>query len=173
MNVFFVVEDGTDDASPSETRNRVALVTDALCNPTFPRPDEEWKGVEIARDFWHRATATPGVRPSTAARFLHHFAGYLQSVATEAADRAKEASAGPPVYTLERFLAVRRRTVGAQPSFVLLELGLPEELDEDAIAQAVDHPDIKELSSLATDMILVGNVGLIFLFSLFRRTIKH
>lgn len=160
MNVFFVVEDGTDDASPEETKNRVALVTDALRNPTVRRPIDEWRGAEIAREFWHRATTTLGVPPSTAARFLHFFEDYLQSVATEAADRANEdvTGNGPPVYTLESFLTVRRRTVGAQPSFVLLELGLPDNMEDEAITAAVNHPDIRELSSLATDMILIGNV---------------
>lgn len=159
MNVFFVVEDGTDDASPEVTKQRVTLVTDALRNSSVPRPADEWRGAEIAREFWFRATTTPGFRSSTAARFLHHFEGYLQSVATEAADRAKEVTDGPPVYSLESFLAVRRRTVGAQPSFVLLELGLPDDIDDEAIEAAINHSDMRELSSLASDMILIGNVS--------------
>ncbi|KAL1889980.1 hypothetical protein Sste5346_008559 [Sporothrix stenoceras] len=157
MNVFFVVEDGTDEASPEVTKQRVALLIDALPNPSMPRPADEWRGAEIVRAFWHRAITTPGFRRSTAGRFLDHFLDYLQSIVTEAADRAKEVADGPPVYTLESFLAVRRRTVGAQPSFVLLELGLPQELDDDAISEAVNNADMRELSSLATDMILIGN----------------
>ncbi|KIH93396.1 hypothetical protein SPBR_04258 [Sporothrix brasiliensis 5110] len=157
MNVFFVIEDGTDDESPAETTKRVRLVTEALRNPTVARPEGEWGGVEIARAFWHRATSTPGVRPATAARFLRHFEGYLQAVATEAADRAKERLRGPPVYTLDSFLHVRRRTVGALPSFVLLELGLPAHVDDESITAAADHPLVRELASVATDMILIGN----------------
>jgi len=50
-------------------------------------------------------------------------------------------------------LEVRRDTIGAKPSFAILEtaMNLPDE--------AVYHPDIVELSILAIDMILLGNVS--------------
>jgi hypothetical protein len=48
---------------------------------------------------------------------------------------------------------VRRDTIGAKPSFAILETGLnlPD--------QAVQHPAIVELSILSIDMILLGNVS--------------
>jgi hypothetical protein len=50
-------------------------------------------------------------------------------------------------------LEVRRDTIGAKPSFAILEtaMNLPDE--------AVYHPDIVELSILTIDMILLGNVS--------------
>jgi terpene synthase-like protein len=50
-------------------------------------------------------------------------------------------------------LEVRRDTIGAKPSFAILEtaMNLPDE--------AVYHPDIVELSVVAVDMILLGNVS--------------
>jgi hypothetical protein len=50
-------------------------------------------------------------------------------------------------------LEVRRDTIGAKPSFAILEtaMNLPDE--------AVHHPDIVELSTLTIDMILLGNVS--------------
>jgi Delta6-protoilludene synthase len=50
-------------------------------------------------------------------------------------------------------LEVRRDTIGAKPSFAILEtaMNLPDE--------AVRHPDIVELSILSIDMILLGNVS--------------
>jgi hypothetical protein len=50
-------------------------------------------------------------------------------------------------------LEVRRDTIGAKPSFAILEtaMNLPDE--------AVHHPDIVELSIMSIDMILLGNVS--------------
>jgi hypothetical protein len=50
-------------------------------------------------------------------------------------------------------LEVRRDTIGAKPSFAILEtaMNLPDE--------AVYHPDIVELSIVTIDMILLGNVS--------------
>lgn len=48
---------------------------------------------------------------------------------------------------------MRRDTIGAKPSFAILETGmnLPDE--------AVQHPVIQEMSILSIDMILLGNVS--------------
>lgn len=50
-------------------------------------------------------------------------------------------------------MEVRRDTIGAKPSFAILEtaMNLPDE--------AVYHPNIVELSIVTIDMILLGNVS--------------
>ena len=58
------------------------------------------------------------------------------------------------IQTIDEYLEVRRDTIGAKPSFAILETGLENLTDE-----AVCHPVINELSILAIDMILLGNVG--------------
>lgn len=57
------------------------------------------------------------------------------------------------IRTIQEYLEVRRDTIGAKPSFAILELdmNLPDE--------AIHHPVIEELSILSIDMILLGNVG--------------
>jgi len=66
----------------------------------------------------------------------------------QAADRTHK-----HIRTIEEYLEVRRDTIGAKPSFAILETGLnlPDE--------AVRHPIIDELSILSIDMILLGNVS--------------
>ena len=57
------------------------------------------------------------------------------------------------IRSVEEYFEVRRDTIGASPAFVLLELdmNLPDEV--------VQHPVIEELITLATDMIILDNVG--------------
>ena len=66
----------------------------------------------------------------------------------QAADRTHK-----HIRTIDEYLEVRRDTIGAKPSFAILETGLnlPDE--------AVHHPIIDELALVATDMILLGNVS--------------
>ena len=57
------------------------------------------------------------------------------------------------IRTIDEYLELRRDTVGAKLCIVILEIGanLPDE--------AVCHPVIKNLSSLAAEMILLDNVS--------------
>lgn len=57
------------------------------------------------------------------------------------------------IRTVDEYLEARRDTIGAKPSFAILETGLnlPDEV--------VRHPIIDELSILSIDMILLGNVS--------------
>jgi Delta6-protoilludene synthase len=57
------------------------------------------------------------------------------------------------VRSIQEYLEVRRDTIGAKPSFAILEL------DMDLPDEAVHHPVIEELSIVTIDMILLGNVG--------------
>jgi hypothetical protein len=66
----------------------------------------------------------------------------------QAADRTHEY-----IRTIDEYLEMRRDTIGAKPSFAILETGL------DLPDEAVRHPIINELSTLAIDMILLGNVS--------------
>ena len=66
----------------------------------------------------------------------------------QAADRTHEY-----IRTIDEYLEMRRDTIGAKPSFAILETGL------DLPDEAVRHPIINELSILAIDMILLGNVS--------------
>ena len=57
------------------------------------------------------------------------------------------------IQTIDEYLEVRRDTIGMKPCFAILETGLnlPDE--------AVRHPVINKLSTLAIEMILLDNVS--------------
>lgn len=49
MNLFFLVDEYSDVAEPSEVRKQQGILMDALRNPHKPRPKGEWIGGEMAR----------------------------------------------------------------------------------------------------------------------------
>jgi hypothetical protein len=57
------------------------------------------------------------------------------------------------IRSVDEYFEVRRDTIGTRPAFALLELdmNLPDE--------AVQHPVVEEMTVLATDMIILANVG--------------
>ena len=117
-----------------------------------------YKTVRISRDpkdiyrwkhrsrFWELAikTASPGSQK----HFIETYDAYTQAVVQQAADRTHK-----HIRTIDKYMEVRRNTVGTMPSFALLGIGLnlPDE--------AVLHPVIDELSALASDMISLSNVS--------------
>jgi len=72
----------------------------------------------------------------------------MQSVVQEAKDRTHKR-----ILTVDEYLELRRGTIGIKPCFAILETGLnlPDE--------AVRHPVINRLSTLAVEMILLDNVS--------------
>ncbi|KAF8483510.1 terpenoid synthase [Russula ochroleuca] len=144
MNMFFVYDEYSDVAHEDEVQVMANIIMDALRNPHTPRPKGEWVGGEVTRQFWELAIKTAS--PQSQKRFIETFATYTQAVVQQAADRTHE-----HVRSIQEYLEVRRDTIGAKPSFAILETGmnLPDE--------AVQHPVIQEMSILSIDMILLGN----------------
>ncbi|KAI0295705.1 terpenoid synthase [Russula brevipes] len=144
MNMFFVYDEYSDVAHEDEVQVMADIIMDALRNPHTPRPKGEWIGGEVTRQFWELAikTASPGSQK----RFIEHFGTYTQSVVQQAADRTHK-----HVRSIQEYLEVRRDTIGAKPSFAILETGM------DLPDEAVRHPIIEELAILSIDMILLGN----------------
>jgi hypothetical protein len=86
--------------------------------------------------------------PRSQKRFIETYEAYTQAVVQEAVDRTRKY-----IRTVDEYMELRRVTVGAMPCFAMLRLGLnlPDEV--------VLHPIVDELSTLATDMILLANVS--------------
>lgn len=145
MNMFFVYDEYSDVSHEDDVQVMADIIMDTLRNPHKPRPEGEWVGGEVTRQFWELAikSASPGSQK----RFIETFGTYTQSVVQQAADRTHK-----HVRTIDEYLEVRRDTIGAKPSFAILELALENLTDE-----AVRHPVINELSILTIDMILLGN----------------
>ena len=74
----------------------------------------------------------------------------MEAVIQQAEDRDNDY-----VRSISEYLDLRRRTIGAKPSFdlLLLPLELPDHI--------LDHPVITELSQLSIDMIILANVRFI------------
>ncbi|KAA1470674.1 terpenoid synthase [Dentipellis sp. KUC8613] len=144
MNLFFVIDEYSDVADVSEVKGQVKIILDALRNPYKPRPNDEWVGGEIARQFWELAIKTASAQAQK--RFVQTFEEYLQSVILQASDRERS-----HIRNIDSYLKVRRDTIGAKPSYALLEfdMNLPDEV--------ISHPILQELTYLSIDMLCLGN----------------
>jgi hypothetical protein len=100
--------------------------------------------------FWALACKTASVTAKR--RFLLHYEEYVEAVIQQAEDRDKD-----HIRSIPEYLDLRRRTIGAKPSFdlLLLPLELPDHI--------LDHPVITELAQLSIDMIILANVCVITL----------
>jgi len=96
--------------------------------------------------FWERAI--PHASERSQQRFIDTFDLYLEAVVAQAADRSNS-----KIRSIQDYLAVRRDTIGAKPSFALLEQGmdLPDEVFQ--------HPAMQELHDTTIDMLCLGNVS--------------
>ena len=94
--------------------------------------------------FWLNAIET--VCLTSQCRFIDSFGLYMDAVIQQAADRDQS-----HIRSIQSYFDVRRNTIGATPSFALLEMetGLPDEVFYD--------PSITKLTALCTDMLILGN----------------
>ena len=93
--------------------------------------------------FWARFVEVTSI---TAQRhFIDEFSGYLEAIVEEAHDRES-------IPSIDDYLILRRRVIGAYPFFALMESAfeLPDEV--------YYHPVVVELSRLTVDMIIFDNV---------------
>jgi hypothetical protein len=86
--------------------------------------------------------------PSSQRRFVDTFVEYTQSVVEQAMDRDHNI-----IRTVDSYLAVRRDTIGAKSTFVVLEFDL--DLPNDVL----EHPTMVSLTNTTIDLIILGNVG--------------
>lgn len=95
--------------------------------------------------FWELAVKT--ANPSSQSQFIKTFDSYTTAVVQEAEDRSHRY-----IRNIDAYLAVRRNTIGAKPSFALLQLDL--DLPHDFLK----HPVVVDLTTAAIDMIILANV---------------
>ncbi|KAK7694474.1 Delta(6)-protoilludene synthase [Cerrena zonata] len=144
MNLFFVFDEYSDVAAATEVRKQADIIMDALRNPTRPRPKGEWVGGEVARQFWENAIKTTTLTAQR--RFIDTFQLYTDSVVQQAADRDHS-----HIRSVDHYFDLRRDTIGAKPSFAILEvkMDLPDEV--------LNHPSIVTLTAACIDMLIIGN----------------
>lgn len=71
----------------------------------------------------------------------------MDAVVQQAEDREKN-----HIRSLESYLEVRRGTIGAKPSFAIMELEM------DLSDEVFNHPTLQNLRLWAIDMLCIGNV---------------
>lgn len=168
MVLFFIYDEFTDKVDGDGARLYAEMVMDAIRNPHKERPQGEPQLGEIARQyvcvlvnvacpsddhdfddrFWLRAIKVSS--PAAQTRFISSFSEYVYAVIDEASDRARGRVRG-----IEDYLQLTRLTAGGYPSFVAVEAGL--NIPDDAMA----HPALVSLCSLAAESLVLTNVGTI------------
>ncbi|KAG1886767.1 terpenoid synthase [Suillus subluteus] len=144
MNLFFLVDEHSDVSEEGEVRQQKDVIMDALRHPYKPRPKGEWVGGEVARQFWERTICNASGQSQK--RFIARFDEYLDGVVQQAIDRS-----GHHIHDIQSYFDVRRKTIGAWPSFALLELGL------DIPDEVILHPTFEDMAVASADMIALTN----------------
>ncbi|THU78335.1 terpenoid synthase [Dendrothele bispora CBS 962.96] len=144
MNCFFIFDEYSDVADPDVVRKQADIIMDAIRNPHNPRPSGEFIGGEVHRQFW--VLVSKGASPTAQRRFINTYQQYVDSVVQQAVDRAND-----HIRDIEGYFRVRRDTIGAKPSFTLLEftMDIPDEV--------MNHPVVQDLTIWCIDMLIIGN----------------
>ncbi|KAK0670689.1 isoprenoid synthase domain-containing protein [Cercophora samala] len=144
MHLFFVFDEYSDHSTEDETRQQASAIMDALRNPHSPRPPYEFVGGRVAQEYW--LNAIKNTSQTFQRRFIEAFQRYTDSVVQQSFDRSQGCQRD-----IQSYLALRRFTIGAEPSFVLnaMHMDLPDHV--------FAHPTLRRLEHLATDMIIIGN----------------
>lgn len=144
MHLFFVYDEHSDHSTQEETRQQAEAIMSALRDPEKPRPANEFIGGRVAREYW--INAMKSTSPVFQRRFIDSFQRYTDAVVQQSSDRDHGCQRD-----LQSYFALRRYTIGAEPSFVLnaMHMDLPDHI--------MFHPSLRCLEHLATDMIIIGN----------------
>jgi Delta6-protoilludene synthase len=108
------------------------------------RTDTCTDGITNYSRFWKNAIKTASTTAQR--RFIDSFQLYTDSVVQQAEDRDCHR-----VRDIQSYFDLRRDTVGAKPSFAILEIhmNLPDEV--------LNDPTIRLLTDTSIDMIIIGN----------------
>ncbi|KAG6374634.1 isoprenoid synthase domain-containing protein [Boletus reticuloceps] len=144
MHLFFMFDEYSDRSTPSEVCKQKEVIMDALRNPHTPRPEGEWIGGEMARQFWQRAIQNATVVAQK--RVVLYMDEYFEAVVQESIDKENNR-----ILDVESYIIARRRTSGVKPSITVVELGL------DIPDEVMSHPALQEMIQAAVDMIAFSN----------------
>ncbi|KAK7441388.1 hypothetical protein VKT23_016636 [Stygiomarasmius scandens] len=144
MNLFFLFDELSDEASGTEAAKQAKDIMDALRYPDQIPPEGDSVLGAATRDFWRVSLLCAS--KSSAERFIRNFDEYTDAVRLQAVDRdeGRERST-------EEYFELRRGTIGVRPSFdyFLLPDHIPNE--------AIDHPLVERLAIGSIDMTILAN----------------
>ncbi|KUI60988.1 Delta(6)-protoilludene synthase [Cytospora mali] len=143
-HIFFIFDEHSDKWDPGEVRSQADVIMDALRDPEKPRPEGEWVGGEITRQFWARTKVIS--TPTFQKRLIDAMEEYLHGTAQQAEDRHRSY-----IRDIEGYFQIRRKTVGVFPSFNMLEMdmNIPDEVR--------GNPVIQEIETLGVDLCIIAN----------------
>ncbi|KIY68713.1 terpenoid synthase [Cylindrobasidium torrendii FP15055 ss-10] len=148
MNLFFAIDELTDDEPLDIVIQRCDATMDAILHPDIPRPNGENALGEMARQFWKRASDGEPMSAGVVQRFQTTWRQNLDSVIAQAERRGTHYICKP-----DEYIAARRDNIGTLPCFVWIEQCLGLDLP-DAVMQ---HPLIKTLHENVSDMVFMTN----------------
>ncbi|KAJ6495182.1 terpenoid synthase [Mycena sanguinolenta] len=144
MNLFFLIDEHFDKSDTNGARVQADTVMHALRNPQMARPNGEWIGGEVARQFWLNAIRI--ATPTSQRRFIDEFRAYMDSMVQKAQDRTEGHIRG-----IDEYFEVRRVTIGVKAAIVINEIRM--NIPDDVLRN--EH--ITTLIAASTDMILIAN----------------
>jgi hypothetical protein len=97
--------------------------------------------------FWER-TIRNGASGQLQKRFIAIFDKYLEGILQQAIDRS-----GHHIRDTQSYFDLRRKSVGANPALILLELDL------DIPDEVISHPTLEDMAVISLNMIILANVG--------------
>ncbi|MFE1311294.1 pentalenene synthase [Streptomyces sp. NPDC058755] len=135
MSWFFLFDDlfdGPRGEDPEETRSLTVAVAAALDGPL---PDTAPPIAHGFADIWHRSCA--GMSPAWRARSARHWRNYFTGYVDEALSRFHDT----PYDCAAQYLAVRRQTIGVQPTVDMAEAAghfeVPQRVFDSAVLSAM------------------------------------
>ncbi|KAJ6571005.1 terpenoid synthase [Mycena vulgaris] len=143
MNLFFVFDEKSDQASGDEVAQQAADIMNALRYPAQNIAGESILGA-MARSFWKRTMLVAS--PSSAQRIIRTFGEYTDAVRQQAVDRDQGR-----IRSIPEYLELRRLTIGVRTSFDFFLL------TDDVPDTVLEHPHIERLACAAIDMTILAN----------------
>lgn len=159
MQLCWVFDEYSDRESEAKIRHMANAI---MLGIRDPHVHQESTLGEIARQYVHALYFLPiltlilgrfGARVVTVlnsqnrARFIECFQDYTDAIVQRAHDKDRAYVRNIPDY-----FRVRRETIGMRPAFAFLQfdMHIPDEV--------LEHPTIVQLQTLASDMVILGNV---------------
>ncbi|KAK7448143.1 hypothetical protein VKT23_013902 [Stygiomarasmius scandens] len=144
MNLFFVFDELSDEASGDVAAQQAADIMNALRHPDIiPTEGDSILGA-MTRDFWRRTLRCAS--KSSAERFIRNFDEYTDAVRQQAVEREAGIQRN-----LKEYYSLRRGTIGVRPSFDYFLIS--EDIPDEVLLQ----PRIEKLILAAIDMTILAN----------------
>ncbi|KAF8987109.1 terpenoid synthase [Cyathus striatus] len=146
MNLVFLLDEWSEESNAAEAQHLGDTIMDALRNPHNIRPQGEWAGGELARQFWVNAIRT--ATPTAQQQFITIFQEYSNSVVQQSADRDQR-----HIHTVDSYMKTRRITIGAKPLIVInrVHMDIPDYVMSNEVIKRM-HETLYDMLGIENDL---------------------